>query len=239
MKRSRRSPQPMGPSKTRVAEPAPLATAPAPPPERAMGDEELEVWLAARHDLKPWARNLSMVDGFVAAVVCGPVSLHPHAWINPLLAIGPQAWDTGGTLEFAAIKAVSNRHNATSECLVEGRPYAPVFRHNADGGVDRSDWCEGFRLCVNLSRRKWKDLLDVNSVYHGLLSPILHDSPISPSQPSFSQPSLRPIPPGRGTEQFLKDTNADIPGVVATMRKHFQLQRFGKPHPDTLVGRRT
>ena len=225
MKRSKRPPQPIGPGKARVTPP------PAPPPERAASDEELEAWLHERRALAPWARNLSMIDGMVAAVVCGPVSLHPHAWINPMLAIEPEAWDTGGTPEFAAIKAVGDRHNSISDCLVEDRLYAPMYRRKANGEADPTDWCEGFMLGVNLSRRKWKDVLDADNFHHALMLPILLYC-----KDKRGRAVLGPVPPGPEGEQLLRETPHHIPLVVAAMRKHFQLQRFGTPHPDTLVG---
>ena len=181
--------------------------------------------------MEPWARNLSMVDGMVAAVVCGPVSMHPHAWINPMLAIEPEAWDTGGTPEFAAIKAVSDRHNAISDCLVDERVYTPVCRRKANGEVDPTDWCEGFMRCANLNRRKWKDVLDADNFNHALMLPILLYC-----KDKRGRPVLGPVPPGPQSERLFRETPADIPLVVAAMRKHFQLQRFGTPHPDTLVG---
>ena len=171
-----------------------------------------------------------MVDGMVAAVVCGPVSMHPHAWINPMLALEPEAWDTGGTPEFAAIKAVSDRHNAVSDCLVYGRIYAPVYRRKANGEADPTDWCEGFMRCVNLNRRKWKDVLDAGSFNHTLMSPILLYC-----RDARAAPLLRPQPPRRLDERLLREAPGDIPLVVAAMRKHFQPHRYGTPHPDTLV----
>ena len=46
-----------------------------------MGDSELDQWLADRRARGPLARNLSMLDGFIAAVVAGPVSMQPPFWI--------------------------------------------------------------------------------------------------------------------------------------------------------------
>ena len=44
-----------------------------------------------------------MLDGYVSAIVAGPVSLDPPNWICPLLAIDADAFNHGGTPEFAAI----------------------------------------------------------------------------------------------------------------------------------------
>ena len=78
---------------------------------------ELERWLQARVDRHPVATSLPMLDGYVAAIVAGPVSISPLDWICPLLAIDADAFNHGGTPEFAAISAVAQHHNAISKTL--------------------------------------------------------------------------------------------------------------------------
>ena len=58
-----------------------------------------------------------MLDGYVTAIVAGPVSMGPLDWICPLLAIDADAFNHGGTPEFAAISAVALRHNDISNVL--------------------------------------------------------------------------------------------------------------------------
>ena len=68
----------------------------------AMPLDKLDVWLQGRTGAA--ATNLSMLDGFVTAVVAGPVSMDPPEWICPLLGIeirgdlgcrGPSQCDRG------------------------------------------------------------------------------------------------------------------------------------------------
>jgi len=75
----------------------------------AMPLDELDQWLRGRADRHPAATNLSMLDGYVTAIVAGPVSFDPREWICPLLAIDADAFNHGGTPEFAAISAVAVR----------------------------------------------------------------------------------------------------------------------------------
>lgn len=49
----------------------------------AMPVEELVRWLQARVDRHPAATSLAMLDGYVAAIVAGPVSMSPLDWICP------------------------------------------------------------------------------------------------------------------------------------------------------------
>jgi uncharacterized protein len=46
----------------------------------AMPLPELERWLHDRADRHPVAANFPMLDGYVAAIVAGPVSIDPRDW---------------------------------------------------------------------------------------------------------------------------------------------------------------
>ena len=72
---------------------------------------------SGRTDRQPPPTKLSMLDGYVTAIVAGPVSFDPCEWICPLLAIDADAFNHGGTPEFAAISAVAVRHNDISNTL--------------------------------------------------------------------------------------------------------------------------
>ena len=43
--------------------------------------DELEPWLLARAERHPVATSLPMLDGYVAAIVAGPVSISPLDWM--------------------------------------------------------------------------------------------------------------------------------------------------------------
>src|ERR1700732_4763403 len=81
----------------------------------AMPLDKLDLWLQGRTGAA--ATNLSMLDGFVTAVVAGPVSMNPPEWICPLLGIEIDAFNHGGTPEFAAISGVAVHYNAIVEAL--------------------------------------------------------------------------------------------------------------------------
>ena len=58
-----------------------------------------------------------MLDGYLTAIVAGPVSFDPREWICPLFAIDADTFNHAGTPEFAAISAVAVRHNDISNIL--------------------------------------------------------------------------------------------------------------------------
>src|SRR5262249_21422970 len=125
----------------------------------AMPLAELERWLQARLDRHPAATGLPMLDGYVAAIVAGPVSMSPLDWICPLLAIDADAFNHGDTPEFAAISAVALRHNEISETLSTApNQFAPMHRREANGDVDARPWCRGFYAAtavVEALRQYW------------------------------------------------------------------------------------
>jgi uncharacterized protein len=94
----------------------------------AMPLDELDRWLQARAERHPTATSLPVLDGYVAAIVAGPVSIGPLDWICPLLAIDADAFNHGGTPEFAAISAVALRHNDITPRHFGSRRSMPTSR---------------------------------------------------------------------------------------------------------------
>jgi uncharacterized protein len=89
-----------------------------------------------------------MLDGFVTAIVAGPVSMDPPEWLCPLLDIESDAFNHGGTPEFAAISAVAVRHNAIVETLSTRSSIAkaPKRRKKRSLGAGcANDWTSHFR----------------------------------------------------------------------------------------------
>ncbi|WP_354112370.1 UPF0149 family protein [Bradyrhizobium sp. S3.12.5] len=174
----------------------------------AMLLEELTQWLQARLDRHPAATSLFMLDGYVAAIVAGPVSMSPLDWICPLLAIDADAFNHGGTPEFAAISAVALRHNEISQTLsTTPRQFAPMHRREVNGDIDARLWCQGFYAAMRLRLSAWAPLLDGNG-NHGLLLPILLHC-----RDDQGRPLLGPPRRSRETEDFLRNVYADIPAA--------------------------
>ena len=135
---------------------------------------ELERWLQDRADRRPVAASIPMLDGYVAAIVAGPVSIEPRDWISPLLAVDADAFNHGGTPEFTAICAVARRHNDVSRVLsTTPDRFEPMHRRKPNGEVDPRPWCRGFYAAMRLRMLDWAPLRDTSDVNHGLLLPIL------------------------------------------------------------------
>ena len=126
----------------------------------AMPLDKLDCWLQGRTGAA--ATNLPMLDGFVSAIVAGPVSIDAPEWICPLLGIDIDAFNHGGTPEFAAISAVAVRHNAIVETLSTApKSFEPIFARKPNGDIDPRSWCQGFYAAMKLRLADWARLTNL------------------------------------------------------------------------------
>jgi uncharacterized protein len=188
----------------------------------AMPLDRLGRWLVERAP-RPLVCNVAMFDGFVTAVVAGPVSMEPPDWICPLLGVDREAFDHGDTPEFAAICAAATHHNAVSATLSETpNRFAPLHLTGPDGEIDPRPWCMGFKATIDLQRPAWSPLLNPGDIHHGLLLPILLHC-----VDDMGRPVLGPPRPGPETAAFLRDAHQDIPMCVEAIRQYWMPIRFG------------
>ena len=188
----------------------------------AMQLDTLDAWLQGRANHGAAATNLSMLDGFVTAIVAGPVSMDPPEWICPLLGIEIDAFNHGGTLEFSAISAVAVRHNAIVETLSRApKTFEPIFTRKPNGEIDAAPWCEGFHAAMKLKLPAWAPLRNLADINHSLLLPILFHCVDDQGQPMLGPPRK-----GRETELFRRNAYKDIPPVVEEMRQYWMQTRF-------------
>jgi len=182
---------------------------------------ELERWLRERAEQRPVATSMPMLDGYVAAIVAGPVSITPPDWVCPLLAIDADAFNRGGTAEFAAISAVVQHHNAISNTLSTApQRFKPIFRSKPGGGVDVRPWCQGFYAAMTLRLLAWSPLLSRNNPDYHLLLPVLlfcaddHGRPVVPDTDAAVVKRLRRQAPD------------DIPAFVEGIRQYWMPVRY-------------
>lgn len=190
----------------------------------AMPLDELDRWLQERADQCPAATSIPMLNGYVAAIVAGPVSINPLDWICPLLAVDANAFNRGGTAEFAAISAVAQHHNDISNILSTApHRFQPMHRREPNGDVDARPWCRGFHAAMRLRMSAWAPLLDLSNINHGLLLPILLHC-----VDDQGHPLLGPARKGPETEEFLRNAHTDIPMVVEAMRQYWMPTRYAR-----------
>jgi uncharacterized protein len=190
----------------------------------AMTLAELDQWLQKRAHLRPVASSMAMLDGYVAAIVAGPVSISPLDWICPLLAVDAGAFNHGGTAEFAAISAVVQHHNNISNTLSTApNRFTPIHRTKPNGDIDARPWCQGFHAAMQPRILAWAPLLDTDNISHALLLPILVHC-----VDDQGQPLLGPTRTGHKTKELLRNAHTDIPVVVEAMRQYWMRTRYAR-----------
>ena len=208
----RRSPQPA---------PAPAAPGETRPP---MSLEELDRWLRKPRARQPAAESLSMLDGFMAAIVAGPATYEPLAWLCPLIGVSRDAIKDGSTEEYAAIAATADHHNALSATLSEApERFAPIFARDTKGAVDIGPWCRGFYAAIQLNPKFWRKLLPARGLAHLWLIPILAHCVDADGRPVRGAPPLGPL-----TELARFNADREIPGAVAAIRKFWAPTRYDR-----------
>ena len=115
----------------------------------------------------------------IAMLPLGTLRLSPDCILG-LNRIGLQRIGERGRIATAAgktlvaIKAMAARFNAISEGLsIAPERHAPIFERTDDGMVLPQPWCMGFLTGMRLRQQKWNPLLDLSSMDHGLMLPIL------------------------------------------------------------------
>jgi uncharacterized protein len=118
--------------------------------------------------------NLEQLDGFLAALICGPDNVLPSEYL-------PEIW--GGNIAFEntfASKPILDdflsllmRHwNAIVGTLRTGDVYLPLLLADDSGITHGNDWANGFLRGMELRKEDWADLLD-DEEHGGSVIPIL------------------------------------------------------------------
>ena len=203
----------------RAADPA--ASGVARPP---MSLDELDRWLRAPRQRKPVADGIAMLDGFLAAIVAGPATYEPLAWLCPLLGVTRDAINDGDTEEYAALAAAAQHHNALAATLSEAPArFVPIFGRDAHGAIDVGPWCRGFHAAVQLNPTFWRKLLPARGLAHRWLIPILAHCTNTDGRPVRGAPPHGPL-----TELAQFDAHHTIPGDVAAIRAFWAPTRYNR-----------
>jgi len=190
-----------------------------------MSFDRLGLWMSERAKsttlLHPQATSLSMLDGAIAAVVAGPVSMMPEEWVCPLLGVEPDDFNHD-TETFSAIAAALMRHNAISNTLsTKPDSFKPLFLRGPNGEVDPRPWCMGFYAVVKLRLLTWSRLMSPNVIERRLLQPIL-----SYCVDTEGRPVLDAQRRALANPSLAEDAWRDIPTVVEALRQFWMPSRF-------------
>lgn len=102
--------------------------------------------------------GMSLIDGLIAALVAGPVFVHPEEWL-PLIFNGRVPNGLAGAPEHLAVNTIFNRYNEVSAILADHpKAYRPIFMFDTDRLVV-DHWAVGFMRGITLHVQEWTDVL--------------------------------------------------------------------------------
>lgn len=106
--------------------------------------------------------DLSMLEGFLAAVVIGPSSVMPSQWLPWIWDIdeGTAAADFDDSEEINRVLELIMRHynSVASQLLDDATGFMPVYA--LDEQWDAIAWCDGFLLGTQFDEERWGLLMD-------------------------------------------------------------------------------
>jgi uncharacterized protein len=166
----------------------------------ALTDEELDRLSEFLDAASPFAMNIEMLDGYFAALICGPQMVMPSEYL-------PEIWGEEFAIESQEqaneIMSLLVRHWNTivtvlTTSLDEPEVYLPVLLQDEDGVATGNDWAHGFMHGVAMRPGSWDILLN-DEDHAGAMVPImlLHHEDDPDPDPEMQ---LEPIAPEQRDE---------------------------------------
>jgi uncharacterized protein len=169
--------------------------------------------------LEQHAMNLEMLDGFIAAVVVGPVEIPEGEWLREIW--GDKTAEVSTQKELTSF--VTRHRNAIARLLQSGDVYTPLLLEDEQGKYTANDWAIGFTRGMELRKQEWASLLDDDD-HGGSLVPILALAYEHDPDPEM-RPYDKPIS-DEAREKLIVGATAGVMRIFA----YFQAQRLLGPH---------
>jgi len=127
-------------------------------------------------DAPDGSMNVCELDGFLAAIACGPDKIDESEWMPVVFGLTPiefaaQSYDP---VLIAAIRAyaaqIADELSDPEDCA-----YLPILFAAPDGGHDGTDWTCGFMYAMGMREKAWEAL--AKSRQGDLLMPLLAHEP--------------------------------------------------------------
>jgi uncharacterized protein len=138
------------------------------------------------------AMNLEQLDGFLAALICGPGDVPQSEYL-------PEIWGDNIVNEEATagqpilqdfVSLVTRHRDAIDHTLQSGDVYTPLLLKDQHGVARGNDWANGFVRGMELRRKDWVPLVD-DDENGGSVVPIFalaHENDPDPELRSYEKP---------------------------------------------------
>jgi uncharacterized protein len=161
--------------------------------------------------------DLSELDGFLAGLIAGPVSVPVAEWLD-------EVWDHeepayADAAEEAAIPQAIMAHRAAIEAALDASPlaYAPILWQDAAGNTVAEDWAAGFMQAVSLRSEAWQPAL-ADEDASLLLIPIASLAETAVPEAERGEPALT----DDALDGLVQDAEQILPVCVAGLRRFWR-----------------
>jgi uncharacterized protein len=107
------------------------------------------------------------LDGFFAALICGPVYVPPSEYLPVILGDDTILEDTVNAQPILQdfLSLIMRHWNVIVDTLQSGEVFLPLLLEDANGTTRANDWANGFLRGMDLRKSEWAVLL--NDDEHG------------------------------------------------------------------------
>src|ERR1022692_174577 len=102
--------------------------------------------------------NLEQLDGFLAALICGPELVPPSKYLPMIWGDRTVFEDTSSAQEFLSL--IMRHWNTIVDTLNSGEIYLPLLLEDESGIAHANDWANGFLHGMDFGKDDWDLLLD-------------------------------------------------------------------------------
>jgi uncharacterized protein len=179
--------------------------------------------------------NLEQLDGFLAALICGPEIVRPSEYLPVICGSNMVLEDSFGTQTVLQdfLSLIMRHWNVIADTLHSGDVFLPLLLEDDRGVTTANDWATGFVRGMEFYKEQWAALF-ADEEHGGWLVPIFalaheHDP----------DPEMRPYKEAISAEKREKLIVGAAAGVTGIYR-HFEAQRMveGQPFDSVTTFRR-
>ena len=167
--------------------------------------------------------NLEQLDGFFAALICGPVNIPPSEYLPVILGDDMVLEDTVNAQPVLQdfLSLIMRHWNVIVDTLQSGEVFLPLLLEDANGTTRANDWANGFLRGMDLRKSEWAILLN-DEEHGGWLVPILalaHEHDPDPEMRPYKEPIS-----AEAREKLIVGAAAGVTGIY----RHFKIQRLAE-----------
>jgi uncharacterized protein len=165
--------------------------------------------------------NLEQLDGFLAALICGPINVPPSEYLPAILGDDMVLEDTVNAQSVLQdfLSLIMRHWNVIVDTLHSGEVFLPLLLGDANGTTRANDWANGFLRGMDLRKSEWAFLLN-DEEHGGWLVPIFalaHEHDPDPEMRPYKEPIS-----AEAREKLIVGAAAGVTGIF----RYFEAQRL-------------